>query len=266
MKTTTNGSSEKKSNQSSDKLLQILECLARERLPIRLQDLSALVDMSQSTVLRYLNALQGANYVYQEESTSRYALTWKICGLSEHLNSNLGLRSITAPYITKLVNQLNCGVCLVIEQDYECVYLDCVDASPSYQRTFQRIGKRAPMHATGSGKLLLSQMSDMQIEEFIARRGLAEFTEYTITTKEALLEELERVRERGYGNDDQECELGLTCVSMPLYDYAGKIIAGLSVFGNTANMTKEKIEGEILPELKQATEAISHHLGYENIH
>lgn len=144
MRTTSNGGNEKNSNQSSDKLLQIMEALAKERLPVRLQDLSAQVNMSQSTVLRYLNALQSANYVYQEESTSRYALTWKICGLSEHLNSNLGLRSITAPYITELVNKLNLGVCLVIEQDHDCVYLDCVDASPSFQHTFQRIGKRAP--------------------------------------------------------------------------------------------------------------------------
>ena len=51
-------------NQSSDKLLQILECLARQRLPIRLQDLSTQVGMSQSTVLRYLNALQCSNYIY----------------------------------------------------------------------------------------------------------------------------------------------------------------------------------------------------------
>ena len=121
MRTTSNGGNEKNSNQSSDKLLQIMEALAKERLPVRLQDLSAQVNMSQSTVLRYLNALQSANYVYQEESTSRYALTWKICGLSEHLNSNLGLRSITAPYITELVNKLNLGVCLVIEQDHDCV-------------------------------------------------------------------------------------------------------------------------------------------------
>ena len=58
MRTTSNGSNEKNSNQSSDKLLQIMEALAKERLPVRLQDLSARVHMSQSTVLRYLNALQ----------------------------------------------------------------------------------------------------------------------------------------------------------------------------------------------------------------
>lgn len=67
MRTNSNGGNEKNSNQSSDKLLQIMEALAKERLPVRLQDLSAQVNMSQSTVLRYLNALQSSNYVYQEE-------------------------------------------------------------------------------------------------------------------------------------------------------------------------------------------------------
>ena len=263
MRTNSNGVNEKNSNQSSDKLLQIMEALAKERLPVRLQDLSAQVNMSQSTVLRYLNALQSSNYVYQEESTSRYALTWKICGLSEHLNSNLGLRSITAPYITELVNKLNLGVCLVIEQDHDCVYLDCVDASPSFQHTFQRIGKRAPMHATGSGKLLLSQKTPSQLSDYLVLRGLPKFTDYTITSQDDFLAELKKVRESKMGMDNQECELGLICVSMPLYTYSGSIIAGLSVFGDSDKMTQERIHSEIAPLLRAATNEISLHLGYE---
>ena len=252
MRTNSNGGNEKNSNQSSDKLLQIMEALAKERLPVRLQDLSAQVNMSQSTVLRYLNALQSSNYVYQEESTSRYALTWKICGLSEHLNSNLGLRSITAPYITELVNKLNLGVCL-----------DCVDASPSFQHTFQRIGKRAPMHATGSGKLLLSQKTPSQLSDYLVLRGLPKFTDYTITSQDDFLAELKKVRETKMGMDNQECELGLICVSMPLYTYSGSIIAGLSVFGDSDKMTQERIHSEIAPLLRAATNEISLHLGYE---
>lgn len=263
MKNHPNGGAEKISNQSSDKLLQILECLAKERLPIRLQDLSTKVGMSQSTVLRYLNALQSSNYVYQEESTSRYALTWKLCKLSENLNSNLGLRSITAPYVTELVNRLNRGVCLVVEQNCECLYLDCVDASPTLAHTFQWIGKRAPMHATGSGKLLLSQFSQAQLEDYIEQRGLKSCTEYTITEAKVLKKELEEVRQYKMGRDKQECELGLNCVSMPLYNYSSKIIAALSVFGDTVNMTEEQIEQDIIPALKNAAELISHHLGYE---
>ena len=250
-------------NQSSDKLLQILECLARQRLPIRLQDLSTQVGMSQSTVLRYLNALQCSNYIYQEEATSRYALTWKICRLSENLNSHLGLRSITAPFITDLVNQLNLGVCLVIEQDFECVYLDCVDTAATFQHTLQRIGKRAPMHATGSGKVLLSQYPQAMLMEFLSSHALTKYTDFTIVAKDKLMEELEQVRQTKIGIDDQECELGLRCVSSPLYHYSGSAIAALSVFGDVSALTRDRIDRESVPKLQEVTTTISERLGYE---
>lgn len=75
--------------------------------------------------------------------------------------------------------------------------------------------------------------------------------------------ELKKVRETKMGMDNQECELGLVCVSMPLYTYSGSIIAGLSVFGDSDKMTQERIHSEIAPLLRAATNEISLHLGYE---
>ena len=80
---------ERQTSQSSVRLLQIMECMAESRVPMRLQDIAKQVGMIQSTVLRYLYALQNENYIYQEESTSRYALTWRICRLSANLGSLL---------------------------------------------------------------------------------------------------------------------------------------------------------------------------------
>lgn len=254
---------EKSANQSSDRLLQILECLAKARLPVRLQDLSVQLDMSQSTVLRYLNALQNANYIYQEASTLRYALTWKLCGLCRNIDTNLGLRSMTAPFVTELAHKLELGVCLVVEQDMECVYLDCIDPAPSYLHTLQRIGTRAPMHATGSGKVLLSQYTDAQVEAWAARSGLRQYTEHTITTVEGLLQALDQVRRTGIGMDEQECELGLRCVSAPLRTYAGTVIAAISIFGGAALLTPARAEQEVIPLLKETAALISRRLGYE---
>lgn len=258
-----NTSIEKISNQSSNKLLQIIECLAKERLPIQLQTLSARVQMSQPTVLRYLNALQNANYVYQENATSRYALTWKLCGLTENIKSNLSLRSITSPFVNELVNHLNLGVCLVIEQDWQCAYLDCVDPTPAFKYTLNRIGKLAPMHATGSGKLLLSQFTEAKLQEFLAKKGLERFTENTITDEGVLRKELETVRKKQIGIDNEECETALRCVSSPLISYSGAYIAALSIFGNATDLGEERINREIIPVLKKATGVISRRLGYE---
>lgn len=256
----TTASSERQSNQSSIRLLQILECMAENRVPVRLQDLAKQVGLTQSTVLRYLYSLQDANYIYQEADTLRYALTWRVCRLSENINSLLSLRNITTPFINHLANTLLLGTCLVVDQNQECLYLDCID-SP-YSPTLQRIGKAAPLHATGSGKVLLSRYNEAQINEYISTKGLTRYTEHTITDPEALNQELANVRKQGYGIDNEECEVGLRCISIPLHDYSGQIIASMSVFGNTRDMTDQRIYSDVLPALKEATSIISSRLGY----
>lgn len=254
---------EKASSQSSDKLLRILECIAHNRMPVRLQDLAEQANMSQSTVLRYLNALLSANYVYQEEDTLRYALTWKICGLGQNLNTYSSLRNIASPYVNKLSAELNLGSCLVIDHDFECMYLDCIDVPTRLTHTLQRIGKCAPLHTTGSGKVLLASYNDVKVDEYINTKGLSKVTDYTITSREDLFSELDRVRAQGYGIDEEECEVGLRCISTPLYRYDGNVAAALSVFGSTSTLTHERINSEVYPLLKSTAITISLRLGYK---
>ncbi|MEM5769096.1 MAG: IclR family transcriptional regulator, partial [Bacillota bacterium] len=169
-------------------------------------------------------------------------------------------RNITTPFINRLANYLSLGTCLVIEQNNECVYLDCIDNPNS--PTLQRIGKRAPLHATGSGKVLLSKYSELQLGEYISVKGLTRYTDHTITDPDLLRSELERIRRQDFAIDEEECEVGLRCISIPLRNYTGEIIAAMSVFGNTCDLTDQRIHDEIYPMLKEATDTISSRLGY----
>ena len=254
-------SAERQTNQSSLRLLRIMECLAAQRTPMRVQEIAKKVNMTQATVSRYLYALQDAKYIYQDSETSRYALTWRVCHLSENLQSFLSLRNITTPFINNLANSLSLGVCLVVNQNNECMYLDCIDKPNS--PALQRIGKQAPLHATGSGKVLLSQYNDFQLNEYISNTELKKYTKYTITEPDELRKELDKVRRQGFGMDEQECELGLRCISMPLHDYSGNIIASVSIFGNLDDMNDQRIHAEICPLLKKATDVISSRLGFD---
>ena len=261
----TNGNTvEKQASLSSDRLLQILECIARNRMPMRLQDLAEQTGLTQSTVLRYLRTLQNANYVYQEESTLRYALTWKICKLTENLNTYLSLRNIANPFVNQLANTLHAGVCLVVNQDDACLYLDCIDSPASVQAPLQFIGKRAPLHVTSSGKLMLSSFPESRVDDYITRTGLSRFTEYTITTREDLMRELETIRRQGFSLDMEECEIGMRCISYPIYCYNGSLFAAISVFGRTSDIDEQFIQEQVHPLLKEASAIISQRLGYED--
>ena len=81
------------------------------------------------------------------------------------------------------------------------------------------------------GKLLLLNYSEEQLDQMIARKGLTRYTEHTITTKAALLAELDKVRRQGYALDDEENEVGSRCMACPIRDYSGDIVAGISITG-----------------------------------
>lgn len=256
---------EKVSSQSSDKLMQILECLAEQKLPMRLQDLAEAVGMTQPTVLRYLNSLVNSNYIYQDPESLRYGLTWKVCALGANLGSYASMRSIANRFVTQLSMRFGLGACLVVEENGSCVYLDCIDSSPVAGRILQHIGRRSPLHTASSGKILLASHSDEEVDRYIAEKGLERLTDNTITSREALFAELELVRSRGWAFDDEECEIGLRCVSRPLRSYTGGVVAAMSVFGDASEMTPEHIEKDILPHLTEATEEISRRLGWPGL-
>lgn len=249
-------------NLSSDKLLQIVEYMAAKRLPMRLKDIAENLHISQPTVVRYLRTMCNQGYVYQDSHTGYYAMTWKICRLSSALESNLVLRNMAGGLLSNFANQYNLGVLLAVEREGSLVYLDLVGAPHGSVSTMLRIGKDAPMHSTASGKILLSAMTVGRVNALLEEKGQVRLTNKTITDRNALLQELRRVQEQGYALDNEECELGHRCVSVPLYDYTGTVAAAISAFDSTYRLTDETIQEVALPALKMLAEEISFRMGY----
>jgi DNA-binding IclR family transcriptional regulator len=249
------------SSQSTEKLFVILEYLTNSRLPVRLQDVSESLKIPQPTLLRYFSTLIKENYVYQDEDTKRYAMTWKICRFGYLLRSNLGIRSIIGPYLNLLANKLDLNSCAVVLEGYESIYIDLVEDPSGMTNTLLRIGKRAPLHSTGSGKVMLSTFSDYDLEKYINEKGLLKLTQNTITDGAQLREELGEIRVRRYARDNEECEPGLRCISVPIFDYTNGVIAAISMFGNISKTDDEFMTGRVLYELFQVSRTLSFRFG-----
>ena len=249
-------------NLSSDKLLRIVEFLSANHLPMRLKDIADRLEMSQPTVVRYLRTLCEQGYVYQDSQTGQYAMTWKICRLGASLESNLVLRSMAGSLLAEFANKTNLGALLAVERDGRLVYLDLVGAPHGKVDTMLRIGKDAPMHSTGSGKILLSTMTPGRLQTILDQYGLPRLTAKTITRKEDLLRELDQIRQQGYATDDEECEIGHRCVSVPLYDYTGTVAAAVSAFDSAEWLSDDYIQTTALPALQALAKEISFRMGY----
>lgn len=251
-------------NQSAEKVMATLEFLANTNEPMRLVDISKGLHMNASTTLRFINTLVLLGYIAQEESSSKYFLTYKLCSISNKIYTNSSIREIVSPYLKRLANQIQESACLAIEQNKQVVYIDVAEGPNQMVQSMNRIGNIAPLHSTGIGKILLLNYSEKEIDQLILEKGLVKLTENTIVDKASLLNELCLIKDRGYAFDNEECEIGARCISFPIYDFTNKIVAGFSITGPTHRLCDSFIENH-LPLLKQTSIEISKKLGAEII-
>jgi len=250
-----------KTNQSIEKGLQIIEILSRQKGAMRLQDISEAAEIPASTVMRLLKALSKYDYVAQHEETAKYSLTLKFAQIGSLVKSQFSINEVVRPYLVDLSKKCHESICLAIEQDMEVVYIDTVDGPDSMLTTMQRIGKRAPLHSTGVGKLMLLNFDAVKLDAYIARTGLRALTKNTITGKDQLILALEGIRKKNFAIDDEECELGARCVAAPIRDYSGNVIASISISGPAIRMTDAKIDS-VKNDIRDTAIKISRVYGY----
>lgn len=230
-----------KVNQSVEKTLQIIEVLAAGRQPMRLQDVAAACGLPPSTALRLLNTLQQHGYANQDAATLRYGLSLKFAQIGAAVGAQLDIRNLARPLLLELAARCGESCCLAIEENQQVLYVDVVDGPDGMLKIMQRIGKRAPLHCTGVGKLFLLNYDAQALAQYIGSQGLPGLTANTITQPEKLQEELQKVARQGFALDDEECELGARCVAAPVRDYTGRVVAAFSTSGPLHRMTHQHI-------------------------
>lgn len=149
---------------------------------------------------------------------------------------------------------------MAVYQDNDVVYIDKVDA-PNARVFYSQVGKKAPMYCTGIGKAILANLKPAEVEYLLNYQERTAFTDKTITKKEDLQKELQKIKNDGYAIDNEEVEPGLRCVAMPIFDYNKNPVAAISVSGTAAVLQDKKVV-EILQSLTWISREISEKMGY----
>ncbi len=163
------------------------------------------------------------------------------------------------PFMKKLVDLCGETVNLGIIDDGEVVYISQVE-SQEMMRMIVKLGSRSPVHASGVGKAMLSNMSEHDVSRLLQRRGLARFTDRTIDNPADLREALECIRQQGYALDDEEHAVGLRCVAASIYDENASAIAAISLSGPKARITDTRL-AELGAAVWRTASAITESLG-----
>lgn len=226
---------------SLQKALEILECFV-EKQPLGVTEISEKLGLYKSNVHNILMTFKAMDYLEQDPDSGKFRLGMAVFELNRALRENLDIRHIALPFMQKIAEESGEVVYLTIPRGDEVIYLEA--ACPETQRLSGSfvMGERAKMYCTSVGKAILAHMAKEEREEHISD-PLEAFTEYTITDREKLEEELLRTKERGYGLDNMELLFGIKCVGVALVNHKGNVEAGLSISAPSLRMSEEKIQG-----------------------
>lgn len=245
--------------QSVDRALEIIDILEDEPQGLGVTPLSKKMGVSKSTIYRLLSSLLNKEYVRQNEETQKYHLGLRLMQLGQTVTNQIDIRQVAAPVMERLVQDTGETVHLVVQEGNEIVYIDKIESQATI-RMFSNIGKRAPMHCTGVGKAILSNLANEEIDNIIKENGLEKFTNNTITDPQKLREHLKEIQMLGYSIDDEEHEMGIKCAASPIFNFKGEVIAGISVAGPIMRINDNKIQHMAIEVLK-ASKEISESLG-----
>jgi len=243
-----------------DKTFSILDILLQHGSSMYMTEISKKLDLYPSTTHRILDTLKHWGYIEQDPHTQKYQLGLKALELGMAKLHQMDLAREATPYLKELVKQCNETVHLGVLEGGEVLYLAKEESSQTI-RMISYVGRRAPLHCTALGKVLLTYLSIEERKKILGEKVLPRLTENTITDKMELEKELGKVREQGFALDREENEKDVRCVAAPIRNYQGEVIAALSISSPIFRIDKNA-QNNLKKALIEVSEKISKRLGY----
>lgn len=221
--------------QSIERAVAVLQCFKQEP-KLGITEISKMVGLHKSTTFGIVNTLLACDMLFQDLQTGKYQLGMEIVRLGFHADS----KSVAIkPILHQLVAEFDETVNFVEHDNTHTIYCEKLESSHA-MRICTNIGQRLPFYCTGVGRAILAYLPQDFVEAALDSYDFHAYTVHTIRDKETLLEQLETVRSQGYCIDDEEYELGLICIGVPIFTPAGEPAAGISISGPKYRLTTEK--------------------------
>jgi DNA-binding IclR family transcriptional regulator len=245
--------------QSVDRAVSVLEILAREG-HAGVSEVAAEIGVHKSTAFRLLAALEERDLVEQNTERGKYQLGFGVLRLASAIPARLDIVRQAQPVLDDLARRLDETVNLAVVREHYSVHVQQALGSAAVASQ-NWVGQLTPLHATSSGKILLAYMSEERLNETLAASSLKAYTEHTLTSREALVEQLAQARAEGFATAYEEIETGLNAAAVPVRDHTGSVVGAVSASGPAYRFDKARIES-VATDLKAAGDRISQRMGW----
>ena len=226
---------------SLEKALIILQLMIEAGQPVSLTEISKKLNFGKGTVHRILATLKAHQFVRQDSNTLEYGLGFMAAEMSTAIKSEDHLVKIIKPYLKKLSEFCPEAISASVLEFNAIRYIARFESSEPLRVSIGE-GTKFPAHCTATGKVLLSALSNEQLEKmYDGRENILTLTKNSIGSFARLLKELKRVRNENLAFDFEEALVGVNCVARPIRDSKNEILTAISISGPVSRMTKQKM-------------------------
>lgn len=230
--------------------LEVITAFGRESQSLTLADVARRTGFSRAAARRLVLTLQELGYIHAEGR--QYALTPKILELGYAYLGSLELPELSLPFMEEVVQRCGESCSISVLSSSEIVYIARRPTSRIMSVNLN-IGTKLPAFWTSMGRVLLSALSQAEVERLFHSIKAEKFTERTVTDEQALYGIIDRVRADNYSIVDQELEIGLQAIAVPLRNRRGIMVAALNISAHTSRITLPEMQERFLPALQEAS-------------
>ncbi|EFX91073.1 transcriptional regulator, IclR family, C-terminal domain protein [Actinobacillus ureae ATCC 25976] len=243
--------------------LKLLELLSQYPNGCPLAQLSELAQLNKSTVHRLLQSLQQEGFVRPAPTTGSYRLTTKCLAIGQRALSSLNILHIAAPHLEALNLELGETVNFAMREGNHAILIYKLEPTTGMMKTRAYIGQRLQLYCSGMGKLFLAYDKPEYIPQYWQQKHnvIRQLTANTITTIPEMETELAKIRQQQFAMDDEENELGVSCIACPVFDNQGKANYAVSISLSTARLSQLGFN-ILYPALRITAQKISEELGW----
>lgn len=230
--------------------LAVIQAFSSQHPSMSISGLSQKTGIPRAAVSRCLHTLRTLGLVSQDDRKN-FSLTPKILSLGFDCFTAVPLSKASQSVLNHVTGCLNETSSLAVLDRDEVLCLARATSQHIAQTNFD-VGVRLPASCTAAGRVILSHQERAERESYLARVHLARYTPHTLSDHQRLRQELEAIRVRGYAICDQELELGLRSIAVPVLDANGRVKAALSVVAPASRVATAELEPHFLPVLYMA--------------
>ncbi|THV36499.1 IclR family transcriptional regulator domain-containing protein [Glycomyces buryatensis] len=226
--------------------LAVIRAFNAERPELTLSEVAKETGLTRAAARRFLLTLADLEYVRADGR--HFSLTPRVLELGFSYLSALTLPEIAQPHLERLVADVQESASVAVLDGGDVVYVSRV-ATSRIMRVAINIGTRFPAANTSMGRILLAGLPPEELDERLEHLALEPYTPHSITDKQRLKIEIDRVRSQGWAFVDQELEEGLRSIAVPIRDSSGRVMAALNVSSTTSRTTLDSARRKLLPQL-----------------